>query len=97
LAADTLALATQVCSNAREPEPGHIVPSEAATNRLRRVSVGQSARSQAVETKNALVVCVVNCEKGLRGTGFMALAGVTLEEVIHGWIATIERLPVMLF
>jgi hypothetical protein len=27
----------------------------------------------------------------------MALAGVTLEEVIHGRIATIERLPIMLF
>src|SRR5260370_19031980 len=97
LAADTLALATQVCSNAREPEPGHIVPGEAAANRVRRVSVGQSAWSQAVETKNALVVCVINCEKGLRGTRFMALASVTLEEIIHGRITTIETLPIMLF
>jgi hypothetical protein len=27
----------------------------------------------------------------------MALAGVTLQEIIHGRIATIERLPIMLF
>src|ERR1035438_533375 len=39
----------------------------------------------------------MNCEKGLRGTRFMALASVTLEEVIHRRIATIERLPIMLF
>jgi hypothetical protein len=97
LAADALALASQVSSNARKPEPRHIVSGEAAANRLRRFSVCQSARSQAVEAKNALVVCVVNCEKGLGGTRFMALAGATLEEVIHGWVAAIERLPIMFF
>ena len=77
--------------------PGTSCRARAAANRLRCVSVGQSARSQAVETKNALVVCVINCEKGLRGTRFMALAGVTLEEVIHGRVATIDGLPIMLF
>src|ERR1700679_4249110 len=27
----------------------------------------------------------------------LALAGVTLQEVIHGWIAAVERLPIVLF
>jgi hypothetical protein len=33
LAAETLALAADVCRNPREPEPRHIVPGKAAANR----------------------------------------------------------------
>src|SRR5208283_5809364 len=87
----------QVSSNACEPEPRHIVPGHTVANRLRRVGVSHSARSQAIEPKDRLVVCVVNCEERFRGTGFMTLAGVTLQKVINGRIATVERFPIMLF
>ena len=73
------------------------MPGEAAAKQFWRVGVSQSAWSQAVQPEDGLVVCVVNCEKGFRGAGFVALAGVTLQGVIQRRIATVEGLPIMFF
>ena len=48
-------------------------------------------------TPNRLVVSVINCEERFCGTGFMSVAGITREEIVHGRIATVERLPIVLF
>jgi hypothetical protein len=52
---ETLALPSEVYCNAREPEPRHIVPGEAAANPIRQVGVSQSARGQAVKPKAGLL------------------------------------------
>ena len=61
-----------------------------------RASRNLGTPCQASEPKDRLIVCVVDCEEGFGGTGFVALAGVALEEVVRGQITTVERLPTML-
>ena len=52
--------------------------------------------AQAIEAENGFVVCIVNRKERFRAAQLVALAGVTAQEFIQGFLATVECFPIML-